>query len=268
MKSLLVSLFVLVTLLMSFVVSSASAAWIQVIAAKPVCFVEEVGQENELIVFQYTRRMNQAGGSNDYGLRLEVYSPLSKYKYVNRVLDKHSQILSFQTYKKTAGYSTPGTPELGEYEICLSIDGASSGMFGGVANTVGVQIEVLIDHRDRRKPLSSADDKQADALRKSVKSGEEIFLFTDDDGQVKESLRTHDYIDRVSQHIRTISNNIDNVVDEAKYFVQRQGRMRLTSETSFTRIWVFSVVSMCLVTAVSLLQFFSLKSFLMGKKLI
>lgn len=268
MKSILFVAFLLCVVL-TVASSAVSAAWIQVIASKPVCFVEEVGQENELIVFQYTRRMNQGGASSDYGLRLEVYSPQSKYKYVNRVLDKHSQILSFNTYKRTAGYTTPGTPELGEYEICLSIDSASSGLFGGSANTVGVQIEVLIDHRDRRKPLSSATDTQAAAIaRKTVANGDEVFMFTDDDGQVKESLRTHDYIQRVSQHVRVIGDTIDNVVAEAKYFVQRQGRMRLTSETSFTRIWVFSVVSMCLVTAVSLLQFFSLKSFLMGKKLI
>lgn len=242
-----------------FFTSSALAAYVLVNGARPVCFSEDIANANELIIFQYTRKQMQT--TSDHKLRLTVSTPLSKTKYQDRVLSKHSQILTFPVY------TVSGTAELGEYEICIALDD-ERGFFASNAKDLGILVEVLIDHRDRRKPLSSATDEKTAALRTHTDSGDEVFTFTDYDGSVKEALRTHDYIDRVSRHLIKIEGVINEVVSETRWFIERQSRMRQTSESSFSRVWGFSVLAIVALVFTSLIQFFSLRSFLMGKKLV
>lgn len=248
-----------IAILLCYVSTGISAAYVLINGARPVCFAEEMSSEHEVVIFQYTRKAMQA--TSEHEVRLQAYSPVTKTMFQDRVLKKNAQIITFPVR------ITSQVAELGEYEICLSLNDERS-FFASGTKEGGILMEILIDHRDRRKPLSSATESQAAALRTKVKGGDEVFTFTDEDGTVKESLRTHDYLDRVTNHLNRIDRVIDEVVDEARYFTARQSRMRITSETSFTRIWGFSVLVICMVVAVSLLQFLSLRSFLLGKKLI
>ena len=259
----IVSLIIVVALVAA--TSSVDAAFAFVNSAKPICFAEEMSDPHEVIVFQYTRKMMQA--SADHKVRLTAVSPITKTKFQDRILTKQSEILTFNVYKPPTNFRGEYPDELGEYEICLALDDEKSFFSSGIKEG-GILVEVLIDHRDRRKPLSSATENQASALRTRVKNGDEIFSFTDEDGTVKEALRTHDFLDRVTHQLDRIERIIDNVVDEARYFTKRQARMRQTSESSFTRVWGFSVLAICMLVAVSFIQFFSLRSFLMRKKLI
>lgn len=232
--------------------SLASAAYIRLDTSKPVCFVEEVTYGSELIIFQYTRKMFQS--TNQATVRLTVTSPLTKKLVYSRELrDQASQILTF----------SPIADELGEYKICLMNLNADATLATGQ----GVQLEILIDHQDRRMPLSSAQAQPAAALRRKEKD-EEVFMFSDAGGQVVEALRTHDYLDRVQRNLDQMDKIIDEVTQETLYFKKRQARMRITSESSFTRVWGFSVLIISMVVIVSLMQYFSLRSFLREKKLV
>jgi len=264
-KNLLLVACILIACSLSLIATRVSAAYAMVNSAKPICFAEEVSNDHEMIVFQYTRKAMAA--SSEHKVRLTAFSPISRKQFQDRILTKHSEVLTFSTYRPPASMGGEYPIELGEYEICLSLADESSFFSSGIKEK-GILVEVLVDHRDRRKPISSATESQAAALRTRVKNGDEVFTFTDEDGTVKEALRTHDFLDRVTHQLQKIDSVIDEVVDEARYFTNRQARMRTTSESSFTRVWGFSVLSICMLVGVSLIQYFSLRSFLMGKKLI
>lgn len=230
----------------------AHAAYVRLDTSKPVCFVEEITYASELIIFQYTRKMFQS--TAQAVVKLTVTSPLTKTVVSSRELSgQQSQILTF----------SPVSTEMGEYEICLTNLNADVTMSAGH----GLEIEILIDHQDRRLPLSSAQKEPAAALRRKEKD-EEVFVFHDAGGQVVEALRTHDYLDRVQRSLDSIAKIIDETTEEVHYFKKRQDRMRQTSESSFTRVWGFSVLIISMVVVVSLVQYFSLRSFLREKKVV
>ena len=241
--------------LLAAAASCAHAAYFRLDSAKPICFVEEVSYGGELIIFQYTRKMFQSTSSQM--VLLTVTSPLTKSIVAKRQLKEASQILTF----------SPLATEIGEYEICL-VNPLADSPFGSQEGGRGIEIEILIDHQDRRVPLSSASNHAAPALRHKVQGDDEVFVFTDADGQAKEALRTHDYLDRVTHSLDVIDRVIEETIQEVTYFKQRQDRMRVTSESSFSRVWSFSVLSISMVVAVSFVQFFSLRSFLKAKKLV
>jgi hypothetical protein len=267
-RTVLVAAVTLAAALLLALASGASAAWLRVNKPTPVCFAEEVAAEDDTITVQYSLRAGESTSLLSV-VRMTVMSPQTKSIVYDRELSDKTHVVTLNVRRMTTANGAVIASEIGEYEVCFH-NHLAEGMrvFAQQGEMSGPMIEVLIDHGQRRRPLESAREQPAEALRHKVAGGDEVFVFTDEDGNVKEALRTHDYLDRVQHHIDSIEKAIDEALDEAKYFTQRQFEMRATSESSFTRVWLFSAVSIGTVVAVSLTQFLSLRSFLKHKKIV
>ena len=237
--------FVLVSILLLLVAAVSDAAYFRLLDYQPICFAEEVGYGSQVVMVETHRR--RSSYADDVKVNVVVTSPVSKSKVHANKIRTGSGSFSFQ----------PMMNEMGEYDICFSAPELDS--TGGRH----VDIAVTIDHHDRKqilpKPVPSI-------TRQKVGENDEVFSFIDYDGQPKETLRTHEYLERIRSLLNGIRVDTENVKNEVKYFQQRTERMRQTSESTFDRIWGFSVLTMGVITACAYLQYSFLKSFLRAKK--
>lgn len=213
----------------------------------PVCLAEELSSRNEVVVVEYTRR--HTASSLDLGVAVKITSPLTK------------TVVYEQFLRDSQGSFTmrPLSSENGEYDFCFSLVGGDS------TSDRFVELSVMLDHHDRKHTLTTP----APAFtRQKTATGEEVFVFTDTDGQQKETLRTHDYLDRIQAVLTNVGGSIEEIHTEMKAFEARTNRMRTTSESTFDRVWGFAVVTIAVLLVMSWLQLALLKQFLRRKKLV
>ena len=134
-----------------------------------------------------------------------------------------------------------------------------------------LELDVLIDHEGRRLPIGSAKEHHA-AIRKKVhmqgsREDDEVFEFTDETGHTVSSLRSHSYLDRIEKSLDLIEKHIDEVSADSKFFVRKQAEMRSTSESTFSRVWGFSVLVVVVLVLMSGLQLYSMRRFFKQRKI-
>lgn len=210
----------------------------------PICFTEEVGLQSEVVSVEFHRRRSST--SEDIPVSVTVSTPTTR------------SVISTHRVREGRGSFTfrPLANEVGQYDVCFfapSLE-ASAGRH--------VEIAVAIDHHDRKVLLP----KPEPAVTRQKANGQEVFSFVDFGGQVKDTLRTHDYLDRVRTQLEGIGGALAEARNEVTYFRGRTDEMRSTSESTFSRVWGFSVVTISVVVAVAWVQYSFLKQFLRAKK--
>jgi hypothetical protein len=238
---------VLITLC-SWAAVPAHAIYFRLADTTPTCFAEEISGANDVVVVEWSRRKQSSGYSSDgAGLSATVTSALRQTIYSATLSGASGSF----TFKGSAS-------DLGEYHVCFFTDIAAN-------SDRSLDVIVAMDHHDRRRRLPEA---APGVTRNKAPSGEEIFIFTDVDGQQKETLRTHDYIARVTGSLDQIILHMQDISNDMSYFWARQDRMRATSESTFDRVWGFSAITIGVVAVTSWMQFTFLKMFLRAKKLV
>jgi hypothetical protein len=224
------------------------AAYFRLHDTMPLCFAEDVGYGSEVVVVEWNRR--HATSSRDIQVTVNVISPTTRtVVYTNHLRDSAGSF----TFK-------PVSAEVGEYDVCFSAAGLdpSTNRF--------VELGVSIDHHERKALLPKVDP--AITRAKPAGTDDEVYIFTDYDGQQKETLKTHDYIQRLQFQIVTALYEANEVYNEVNYYIGRQIRMRQTSESTFDRVWMLSVLTIVVVIGTSYVQFGYLKRYLRRKKLV
>jgi hypothetical protein len=233
--------------LLLLVAAGTEAVFLRLKEPTPTCFIEEVADPTEVVLVQYILSSSE---SEHFPTIATIVTPVSKKIILTKQL-RGQGTFSF----------TPLKEELGPYEVCFVYQ-------LGLINTVSLDLQVLIDHHDRRRPATAAP-AQVEA-RRSV-TGEQpmdVMVFTDSDGEVKETLRTHDYFDRVARSLNHIEGLTEEIGMEVTYFIQRQARMRATAESSFERVWLLAAITIAAVVGLSVAQYSYLRIFLKKKKLV
>ena len=125
------------------------------------------------------------------------------------------------------------TYDAGVYTVCFAVASKAKGFSSN---------DVLLDIRDEREVL------EENRRRENEKQGIKL----------SPAMVQAAYIDQSVQGLR----------HEYEYLKQREAEMRVTNESLCTRAWSFTVVMLCVATAVSVLKHFRLKKFLVAKKLL
>lgn len=211
---------------------------------EPVCFTEELGDKRQLVKIEYNRR--HAAASTDVTVVATVTSPTSRTTVLTAFIKEGSGVITFR----------PVADELGEYDICLVTPSITANM------GQHVDISIAIDHQDR-KPLVSPSPP---GITRQKFKGQDVFTFADFGGEVSETLRSHEFLQRVTMRLDSIADGIDEAKTEAARFTQQSVYLRSTSESTFSRVWGFSVLTIGVVVVASWLQYASLKQFLLKKK--
>lgn len=237
-------------LLLCLIAAVAHAATFRLTDTQPTCFYEEIGYSSEVIVGEITRKRNEA--TDNIPVKVVVTT-------------EESTALPVYSASVRPGPSTfsfkPNTVSLGLYPICLTV--AAPGWTGN--DNHFIELSLLVDHHDR---LTIVPHQEPTITRTKVHKDDEVFIFTDFDGQPKETLRTHAYLERVNELLTGVAYAVEEVRAEVKHFEERTLRMRETSESTFERVWLTSMITIGVVVVVSWVQFSFLKSFLKRKKLV
>lgn len=238
----LVTLVAVATLL---AVSASAVPYMKLHHNQVTCLSEDIAGSTEVVVVDYKRRRNQF--SDDAKVKITVLSPSSR-----------SEVYSGNAKVGTSSFSfRPIKEETGEYTICLQ-------MIGNGNEQQHVDIHIAMDHHDRKMVLPKPDP----AMTRQNVNGQEVFSFVDFDGQVKETLRSKEYLERLYVMLNNVVTVSEELRHDATFFEQKTAEMRRTSESTFTRVWLFSVVTIGAMVVVGFLQYGFLKSFLKRKKLV
>jgi hypothetical protein len=231
--------------------AAARAATFRLTDTQQTCFYEEIGYNSEVVVGEIVRKRNEA--TDNIPVKLIVTTDESTaYPVYSATVRPGSSTFSFKP--------NPQAPA-GMYPLCFSVE--QKGWIGN--DNMYIELALLVDHHDR---LTIVPKQEAAITRTKVHKDDEVFVFTDFDGQPKETLRTHAYLERVNELLSGVAYTVEEIRSEVKHFEERTLRMRETSESTFERVWLTSVITIGVVTVVSWVQFSFLKSFLKRKKLV
>lgn len=238
-------------ILLAALAAITSAATVRLVDSQPVCFVEDISYGSDSVIGRYERK--RISTTDHIPVKLVIATPKKEHPIVTANVKPGMNTFSFKPMADDG---------IGFHSICFTVD-----QWGWKAQheTEYIQISVEVDHHDRFTILPRA---APEVTRQKVHKSDEVFVFTDFDGQQKETLRTHDYIERINKLLAQISVTSEEVAQEVKHFEERTMRMRQTTESTFDRVWVCAVATLVATIAVSWVQFSFLKSFLKRKKLV
>lgn len=241
------SLLMMVVLLSSV----ATASFVRIENAHPICFTEDVTAANEIVVVEFSRPSHS--NTNNIAVHVKATSPKSKSVVFDGKIKVGTGSFTFK----------PLLTESGEYDICLFVSSADGKV---LKETKGfIDVGLIIDHHSRRISLSQPEP---DITRTKVGKGSVVMQFTDRDGNQMETLRSVEFINRINSLLEDVRHATKDIDEEVEYIASRGSRMRQTSEALFARVWTFAVATILAMVVVGYMQFQFLTSFLKRKKLV
>ena len=238
-------------LVCAIIATSVQSATFRLTDTQPTCFYEELGYGSEIVVGEIVRKRNEAVDNIPVKLVVTTEESTALPVYTSSVRPGSS----------TFSFKPNPTVATGFYPLCFTVD--QRGWQGN--DNLYVELSLLVDHHDR---VTIVPKQEPAITRTKVHKDDEVFTFTDFDGLPKETLRTHAYLERVNQLLSGVAYTVEEIRAEVKHFEERTLRMRETSESTFDRVWLTSVITIGVVIVVSWVQFSFLKSFLKRKKLV
>ncbi|KEG07820.1 COP-coated vesicle membrane protein erv25 precursor [Trypanosoma grayi] len=212
---------------------------------QPLCFVEEVDENTKIVSGEYTR----AAAASDVPARIVVTAPGG------------IEVTSTDLLVGTHAFSAPvGRDNAGQYLLCVQVTDK-----GWKTATESNAIAVDFNADQSANVIPSTDGP---IVKRQKVDGLEVFTFRDFGGEQKDVLRPADYIKRVEDALTTLSTLVAETRDEIDHLINRFTRMRRTSESTYTRIWAFGIITVLVMVIVTWLQFRFLKSALQHKKLV
>ncbi|RNF22704.1 COP-coated vesicle membrane protein erv25 precursor [Trypanosoma conorhini] len=237
----------LLPLLLLHIVAPASASVRFVLKdTRPVCFVEEVDESTRVVSGEYTRA---AGAAVNVPARILVSDPNGE--------EVSSNGLMVGTHAFTAPVSDDTA---GQYTLCVQVTEKG---WEVTSEAGGILVEFDTDQRSSIMP-----ETEMPILRRQKVEGLEVFTFRDFGGEQKDILRPAEYIQRVENALDSLVTLVSDTQDEIEHLIGRFRRMRRTSESTYTRIWAFGIITALVMVVVTWLQFVFLKSTLRQKKLV
>ncbi|KAJ9462526.1 Transmembrane emp24 domain-containing protein eca [Diplonema papillatum] len=145
----------------------------------------------------------------------------------------------------------------GEYEICTISDGSQKQL-----EQRPHELNLEIHHTNKiRKHLKAPK-------RETGPGGMEIETFVDEDGTVKETLKSHEELQLIYEELQNMKDIMKELKEEAEYFSSRQTRFGETAVSTFDRVLTTSFVTSLVVVFTSIYQYYHLKNYLLKKKLV
>ena len=215
---------------------------------KKLCFPEEIVAPNELVIVDYAQRAPENSPRTSFNTLVQIYAP-------NR---KVLQTSTLEARNGTFSFRTKGEM-LGEYDICLSAAGSGADF---------VDFALSIDTRNRQDRI---EDPEPQITRQQVTEhgvDMEVMSFMDSDGQVKDTLRTKTFLNRIHRELYNIRQQIAEARATASIFRRRFLRFRATSEDTYERVYIMAFLSIMAAGGLAIYQYRSLKGFLLKKKLV
>ncbi|KPI88579.1 putative COP-coated vesicle membrane protein erv25 precursor putative ER--golgi Erv25p [Leptomonas seymouri] len=234
-------------------VSSVNALTYHFTDSTPLCFSETIDNIADThITGTYHLIANQAHPPTSVRMSLSVTDPTSKVYYMKKMsVGEHSFSI------KPDHFVTPG-----EQIICFS---PNPDFVASESTPLSLRVE--LDQVQASKP--DKDKMVVEGIRKRKQvDGLEVFTFREAGGQLKANLQPRAYLDKIENALISMEFALDKVVGDLESSVRSESRMRQTSESTFTRVWVCALLLIAVISGVLWIEFRFLKSTLRKKKLV
>lgn len=218
----------------------------------PLCFSEVVENMRETqITGTYEWIPNRAYPVDDAQLTLRLTDPSSQLRHQTKMTEgEHS-------FAFLLSDSVPG-----EQLICIT---PSPKFVAKEGNPL--KVRVMLDQV--QKSTVDKDKEVVDNIRKRKQvDGLDVFTFREAGGQLKDILQPRVYLKQIGDALEVMEDALDKLVADLNTSVMRESRMRQTSESTFTRVWVCALLLIAVITCVLWMEFRFLKSTLRKKKLV
>ena len=228
--------------------SCVDAFYFRLSKGKKICFPEEIITPDELVIADYAQRATQGTTPAPLNTLVEVYAP-NRRRLMTSLLNALNGSFSFKTENAM----------LGEYDICVSEVGKEvSSVDFALALSARNKVERL------RKP-------EPEITRQKVKEHDvdmEVMTFLDKNGEIKETLRTRTFLNRIQQELYVISTQLMDAQRNAGSLRERFVQFRAKSKS--TDRWVYSMGFLWIFAtgALALFQYQNFKQFLVRKKVV
>ncbi|AIO02361.1 COP-coated vesicle membrane protein erv25 precursor, putative [Leishmania panamensis] len=246
-------LLVAVFLLVLQAAKSAHALTFHFVDSKPLCFSETIENVKESqITGVYDWKASATSPASQVQLRLSVKDSTGNVYYDKAMMEgEHS-------------FAVQLNPNVlnGEQLICFT---ASSSFVASEKDPVKVRIELdqaLKNEFKARKELIKTIQK-----RRQV-DGLDVYTYQEVGGELKDILQPRAYLEAIERELSAMEELLDQLVMGLTTSVTREFRMRETSESTFTRVWVCALLLIGIISGVLWMQFRFLKSTLRKKKLL
>lgn len=220
----------------------------------PLCFSEVIENVRETqITGTYEWIPNQSYPPHEVNLKLTV-TDASTRAYYGKTMAEGQHSFAVVLNENVVP---------GEQLICFT----PSDKFLATANNP-LKLRVELDQVAKNKK-EDKDKVVVETIRKRRQvDGLDVFTFREAGGQVKVNLQPREYLEKIEGALDSMEVALDTLVADLDASVKKESRMRQTSESTFTRVWVCALLLIAVITGVLWMEFRFLKSTLRKKKLV
>lgn len=252
-----------------------------------VCFVEEVAVKSG----------GDGGGSptEHFFVGTYVWQPHAKNsraRFVMLLKDPDDEVVHNLLLEanedgspKTFAMKAPAN-KAGPYTICVAL-GGNSGVLAddpifisfdvdqsnGKDSELEEEVAVALKQQyGRKRQLAQGERDPLEQTERTteptreVVDGMEVFVYRDFGGQVKSILQAPLYLQALKRELKALELDIRRKTGVLREDLEKEGRMRGTSESTFNRVWVCAVMVIAAIVVVVTWQFSLLKRTLKRKK--
>ncbi|CCW66952.1 unnamed protein product [Phytomonas sp. Hart1] len=218
-----------------------------------VCFVEEITSDTNFITGRYNWHDRP---SIPVSLSLTLYTPSSQVV----------KTLEMKADENIFAIQVPPSAQPGAYLLCAAIRSPWDYKKIGTHSEIAVSFDVdqsytsVVESPSPKKKMKGRDRETIDGLN--------VFSFRDLGGELKAILRPKEYLEELQWRVQTINEELDIVERNMIYSLNREDRMRVTSESTFTRVWIASLLTLAIMMLAIFTQFHALKSIIIKRKLV
>ncbi|AYU83575.1 transmembrane emp24 domain-containing protein [Leishmania donovani] len=248
----------LLLLLVGFAVALQAATPAQALTyhfvdSKPLCFSEIIENvQTSQITGVYDWKPSAHSPASQVRLRLSAKDGTGNVYYDKEMMEgEHS-------------FAVQLNPNVlsGEQLICFT---ASSNFVASEEKPVKVSIE--LDQAPKNE--FNADKVVVETIQKRRQiDGLDVYTYQEAGGELKDILQPRAYLETIDRELSAMERLLDQLVTNLGTSVMRESRMRETSESTFTRVWVCALLLIGIISGVLWMQFRFLKSTLRKKKLL
>lgn len=146
---------------------------------------------------------------------------------------------------------------VGEYALCFSV----------IKTTHFGLLEPLLKYERREVELSEGDPHTKSRLQKAAQEkGHPIAVSPQKKGDGP--VCTRESVEEKNELLGELHAELEKVLEATNVLTKRNKRFRVTSDSTFTRVWVLGVLTILVFTGTSFFMYRSLASILIKKKLV
>lgn len=218
-----------------------------------LCFVEEVDEMTASITGSYKWTPNSANKQTIIELTLE--SPSNRIVYAANLQNQDGP-QQFSINLPSSNYAN----ELGEYRLCATVKNRPRSAPPG-----SIRIAFDVDQGVRR---FRERREETTGLRKLTADGEAVVTFHDHHGNTMATALPLTYVEMVTNLLTSIVDSVMELETSLQHQHDRTLRMRITAESTFSRVWVCGLLLCSVMAGMAWVQMKWLRSVIKRKKLI